>query len=189
MTTAERLQNKPGVVGATIVLRSGNYFDYLNPRPETIMIEDIAWALAYTCRFGGQTLQYYSVAQHSILVSRTVPEEHAFAGLMHDAAEAYCGDVVGPLKQLLPDYKVIEKRVEAVVARRFGLPSVMPPEVKHADLRLLRTEQRDLTSAAGHDWNGLNQYPPLDYKIRGQPASAAAPAFLTRYKQLGVRYA
>lgn len=184
MTTAEMLKSKPGVRGATIITRSGHYFDFLDPKPETIHIEDIAWALAFTCRFGGQSLFYYSVAQHSILVSEIVSPELRFAALMHDAAEAYAGDIVGPLKQLLPDYKVVEKRVEAAVAERFGFPVEMSPEIKHADLRLLRTEQRDLTSGHADNWNGLDEYPPLKQTIMPMSPESAAHAFLNRFHTL-----
>lgn len=184
MTTAEMLKSKPGVRGATIITRSGQYFDFLDPKPETIHIDDIAWALAFTCRFGGQSLHYYSVAQHSILVSEIVSPELRFAALMHDAAEAYAGDVVGPLKQLLPDYKIVERRVEAAVAERFGLPVEMSPEIKHADLRLLRTEQRDLTSGHADNWNGLDAYPPLKQRIIPMNPTEAAEAFLDRFHVL-----
>lgn len=186
MTTAQNLKSKPGVRGATVITRSGHYFDFLAPQAETIEIEDIAWGLAYTCRFGGQSLEFYSVAQHSVLVSETVPEHLALVGLMHDAAEAYVGDVVGPLKQLLPDYKAVEKRVEHAIARRFGLPLDMPPAIKHADLRLLRTEQRDVTAGNGEDWNGLDAYPPLAQKIVPWRPEFAALKFLTRYRELVV---
>lgn len=184
MTTAEMLKSKPGVRGATIITRSGAYFDFLNPDPETIHIEDIAWALAFTCRFGGQSLFYYSVAQHSVLVSEIVPVEIRLAALLHDAAEAYVGDVVGPLKQLLPDYKIVEKRVEAAVAARFGVPVEMHPEIKHADLRLLRTEQRDLTSGHADNWNGLDAYPPLKQTIMPETPESAARNFLNRFHAL-----
>ncbi len=63
MSTTDKLKN-PGVRDATIILRSGMYFDYENPTEDTICIEDIAWGLANTCRFGGQSLEFYSVAQH-----------------------------------------------------------------------------------------------------------------------------
>lgn len=175
---------KPGVKNATIILRSGRYFDYLDPQPETIYIDDIAWGLANTCRFNGQCLEYYSVAQHSVLVSENVPKEHAFDALMHDAAEAYIGDVVAPLKQLLPDFKLIEARVEAAIAQRFGLNLPLHADIKHTDLRLLRTEQRDVTSGHAHNWHGLDQYAPLEKNIIPVSPDEAAALFLLRYQQV-----
>lgn len=130
MTTTEILkagpQQRVGVVGATIITRRGHYFDFLDPKPDTIEIEDIAWGLANTCRFGGQSLEFYSVAQHSVMASFFIAPEGQRAAdlrreaLMHDAAEAYIGDIPKPLKQLLPDYKVVEERVETAIARKFA---------------------------------------------------------------------
>ena len=184
MTTTDMLKPRAGVNGATIILRSGAYFDFLKPDPETISINDIGWALAYTCRFGGQSLHFYSVAQHSVLVSQIVPPELAMAGLLHDASEAYVGDVVKPLKQLLPDFEAVEDRVERAVADRFNLPFPMPYEIKHADLRLLRTEQRDLTSGNKHNWSGLDKYEPLAERINPLPANDAAKLFFDRFDEL-----
>ena len=177
-------QNKPGVVGATIVTASGLYFDFLDPRPEQIEIHDIAHALSLTCRFGGQSLAFYSVAQHSVLVSRLVPDEHKFAALMHDAAEAYTGDMVGPLKQLVPGFKEIEKRCETAIFERFGIQTPLHPSIKHADLRMLRTEQRDLTAASGDNWSNLAQFEPTVEKIVPLRPSQAYQYFMDAFESL-----
>lgn len=173
---------KPGTRGATILTRSGLYFDFLDPRPEQIAIEDIAHALAHTCRFGGHSQRFYSVAQHCVLVSRIVPPEHAFAGLMHDAAEAYVGDIPSPLKQLLPDFKAVEARVEAAVATRFGLSLPWSDEVKRADLVALSTEQRDVRKNAD-PW-GLDAYPPLATRISPCSPEMARETFLAAFREL-----
>lgn len=189
MTTADalraRMQNKPGVVGATIILRSGNYFDFLAPETSPILIEDIAWGLAYTCRFGGQSTAFWSVAQHSIEVSRIVDPAAALEGLLHDAAEAYVGDIVGPLKQLLPEFRAIEKRVEAAIAKTFSLRlDEWHDTIKHADLRLLRTEQRDLTNGSGDNWSGLDRYVPLPHRLSPMTPEGAALSFMMQFQRL-----
>ncbi len=79
---------------------SRTMFYPLDPHPEDVHIVDIAHALANICRFGGHAKRFYSVAQHSVLVSRIVEPEDALHGLMHDAAEAYVGDVVRPIKHM-----------------------------------------------------------------------------------------
>lgn len=185
MSAATDAKNpKIGVRGATIITRSGYYVDFLDPNPATIHIGDIAWGLGYTCRFAGQTLAFYSVAQHSVLVSQIVPPDLARAALLHDAAEAYIGDVTRPLKQLLPDYKAIEKRMEHAIAARFDLPLEMDPEIKRADLRLLRTEQRDLTQASQHHWQSTTGFDPLTERIEPLAPDAAARLFLARWREL-----
>lgn len=176
---------KPGVDGATVITRSGRYFDFADPTPDMICLEDIAWGLANTCRFGGQTFTFYSVAQHSVLVSEIVPSPLAMTALLHDAAEAYIGDVVGPLKQLLPDFKAIEARVEAVIAARFKFTLPFAPEIKAADLRLLRTEQRDLTAGAGDVWSSTSDIEPLRNRINALSPRGAYRAFIARYFELG----
>lgn len=188
MTTSDilraRMENKPGVVGATIITRSGRYFDFIDPQPDQIDIKDIIWGLSNVCRFTGQCTSFYSVAQHSVLVSRNVPVYDRRAALLHDAAEAYVGDMSGPLKQLCPDYKVIEKRVEAAIFAKFGISTPLPPSVKHADLRLLRTEQRDLTAGHAESWNGLDAYPPLSERIIPMTPGEARDFFRMEYDAL-----
>ena len=177
---------RPGVIGATILTRSGVYFDF--ERPEISIIDpcDIAQGLSMTCRFGGQTTAFYSVAQHSVLVSEMVPAEHAFTALMHDAAEAYIGDIPSPLKGLLPDYKAVELRVEKAIAARFDLPFPFPPCIKHADLRALATEREDVMppSRDGAPWPWMADYPRHPDRIVPQAPEEAGARGLERFDAL-----
>jgi hypothetical protein len=167
-----------------IITAGGTCFDFVHPERSRFTIEEIAHHLAHICRFTGAVRQFYSVAQHSVLVSQVVPPQHALAGLLHDAAEAFIGDVSRPLKALLPDYKIIEKRVEAVVLGRFGLSPDLPPEVKHADMVLLATEKRDLMPAHPDDWDCLEGAQPLPARIEPVESVLARRMFMLRYWEL-----
>lgn len=167
-----------------ITIDNGRDFDFDVPRNNVYSIYDIATGLSNSCRFTGHCREYYSVAQHSVLVSYAVAPEDAMAGLMHDAPEAFVGDVAKPLKVLLSDYAEIEARVEADVFRRFGLPAKLSPGVKHADVVLLRTEQRDLMGAGTHDWQFSRGVAPLSDMIKPLPPAEARALFLRRYQDL-----
>ncbi|MEN9628609.1 MAG: hypothetical protein RJA10_1836 [Pseudomonadota bacterium] len=169
---------------------AGRYFDLLRPGDNDFGIEEIAHALSHICRFTGHTRQHYSVAQHSWLVSWLVPAEFALHGLLHDAAEAFVGDVSSPLKRQLPVYKVIECDIENTVLGRFGLWGRCSPDshraVKQADLVALVTEQRDLMPPRGDgDWSNVDGIEPLPWTIEPLPSFMAKALFLRRFEQLG----
>jgi len=99
----------------------GRKFFPLDPRPDDIYIRDISHRLGLLYRFNGHSVVFYSVADHSVLVSRAVAEEHALWGLLHDASEAYISDLPRPIKKKMPDFLEIEERIQRAVAERLGL--------------------------------------------------------------------
>lgn len=166
---------------------SGQQFHLLVPEPQTILIEDIAHALAHLCRFNGHCREFYSVAQHSVLVSRHLPLHHRLEGLLHDAAEAYLGDLVHPLKMLpgLEGYRVLEDRLLQIIAERFDLKWPMSEAVKQADLALLQAEARDLMADPPAGFFMGQQLPaPFPDPIDPWPPRIARAVFLSDFHAL-----
>lgn len=130
---------------------TGKVIDLANFKEDDVRLPDIAHALSLINRFTGHSVEPYSVAQHSVLVSRIVEERHALWALLHDASEAYIGDVATPLKTMLPNYRELEEQIQRAIAQKFGLKWPMPHEIKEADLKALMAEKRDLIPG-GHDW-------------------------------------
>lgn len=170
---------------------TGRYIDFLHPMENEYDIQDIAHALSMQCRFTGHTSRHYSVAQHSVLVSYQVPSDFAFAGLMHDAVEAYLGDVSSPLKALLPEYKKIEHAMERALFLQHGVEFPFPPCIKQADLIALNVERLELFDPARRDpdyWPAppamkVRPTSPFVAAIRMTPEEAKQ-VFLLRYRAL-----
>ena len=184
-----RLSPAPDGTGAIQTI-SGRWVDPLAPRPEELDIGDIAQALSNQCRFGGHSRVFYSVAQHSAIVSDLVMErggspEAGLAALLHDAGEAYLVDLPHPLKHrsgLGPPYRRAEALLEAAIQERFGV-GALDPSYKAIDRSLLATERRQFTSIDGR-WPELDGFEALDLEIDPWPPARAAEEFLARYERL-----
>jgi hypothetical protein len=144
-------------------------FDLEDPQPDMVFIEDIAESLSKLCRFSGHCAKFYSVAEHSIRVAfgefddpnETVAwfERFGLEGLLHDAAEAYSGHLTSPLKSLLPGIGAIERRIDAVIREKFGLPAQMSQEVAAADIRALAGESMQLCLCMSlQQWQQLEKF-------------------------------
>lgn len=192
----------------TIKLHSGKWFRPLARKyPGEILIEDIAHSLAHVCRFNGHTRTFYSVADHSIRVAEALPDKLKLWGLLHDAAEAYLGDVVGPIKdrffiklnhphgeQYLPGgrrmshvetFSNAEDRVLRRVALAFGLGWPIPERVKTADLVLLLTELRDLMDVENPaELEGFGDLEPQIQTITPRSIEESRADFLATFARL-----
>lgn len=160
---------------------TGLHYHPGDPREDEIAIEDIARHLSLQCRYNGACSTFYSVAEHSVRVSRLLPPRLQLWGLLHDAAEAYLGDCVRPVKELLPGYRDMEALAMMAVVGKFGLEWPEPREVKIADLVLLATEKRDLMPADDGWALGCE---PLRAAIRPWSPAAAEAAFLDAFYRL-----
>lgn len=162
---------------------TGLDFNYATITNNVISIVDIAHALSNICRFAGHVDEFYSVAQHSVLVSELCDEDDALAGLLHDCHEAYVIDMPSPLKRMLPSYKALENDVQKHVLAQFGLSPKLPSSVKRADMVALATEGRELFSN-GWPYEKLIGVTPAKGAIIPLNPHQARRLFLRRAKQL-----
>jgi len=177
------------MIKCIITTISGRKVDLLDPQPEVINIGDIAWSLSKQARFNGHTSRLYSVAEHCFYGALSNAENAAIslAFLLHDASEAYLGDLIGPLK-LLPGfekYRELEKRFQDVIEKKYGLTQFQNyhEEIKAIDTRMLETEKKALNHRAtwetGYDAYDVNLFPlPLGGRLHFQEL------FLTLTKSL-----
>lgn len=165
---------------------SGKQVSLTDPYASMINIDDIAHALSMLCRFNGHGTRFYSVAEHSVHVSNEVTPDLALAGLLHDAAEAYLGDVPSPLKGHLADFKMFEERMEKVIAEAFGIrfEEFKSPELKRADIQLLVDEKSVLMVPEPKPWPTDAPSPKKPDRIKAWNPSEAREAFLNRYHAL-----
>lgn len=164
---------------------SGTLVDPLDLDPKRILIEDIAHSLSLQCRYGGHCQEFYSVAQHSVLVALNLPIALQLTGLLHDASEAYLGDIISPLKEELAAYRLAEEKTQIKIWEKFcsGGPNRLGlAMVKEVDTRLLLTEARQFMPSGGVDWRPGTR--PFDFQIESWTPWEAEETFLREFKRL-----
>ena len=168
-----------------ITTYSGKQFYPLDPNPDDITIDDIAHALSNLCRWNGHVKSFYSVAQHSVIVSQHCKPEHMLYGLLHDSSEGLSlGDFPTPIKRLpqFDYYRKVEHNLQSMVYKKFGLEPHEPNDVKEADLIALATEMRDLMNPIAFNWHVEQK--PLENKIEPLLPRQAKDLFLKRFYEL-----
>lgn len=165
--------------------RSGKRFYVLDPQLEDLDIESICWSLSNLCRFGGHC-DFYSVGQHSCLVSDQLPQHFKLCGLLHDFTEAYYMDLPKPLKMQMPVYGRLENKLWEIGADKWGLPIVMPTGVKTADVRMLLTERDQLMPDGENTTNWCADADHVPYRIKITPwiPAQTRAQFMKRYNDL-----
>ncbi len=176
---------KIGTVGHTIATGSGKYFDYKDPKPSQLDIKDIAQSLSNICRFNGHC-SFYSVAEHSVhcatlAIKTGLPDQDIYAVLMHDAQEAYTGDMCKPLKNIMPEYAELEDRIEKVVQKHFKINNDRPALVKTFDLQMLKAEKAHLFPKDKENWFAFEDVAEVSITIGCWNPDEAAIRFLQLY--------
>lgn len=180
-----------GHIGHSILLNSKQYFDLAKPDSELVCLKDIAAALSKICRFGGHIREFYSVAEHCILASKEAAKagyswEECRALLLHDAVEAYVGDMVKPLKVLVgAPYMEVERDVEHAIELAFGIKFADHKEViKRFDIGMLIAEKRFFFGADEVEWWGESSAIHITPRFRCYPWKDAEKRFIKHYLEL-----
>lgn len=154
---------------------------FLDPKPEQVCIEDIAQALSMNCRYSGHIKEFYSVAEHSCIVSDKVLDltgdyQLAFDALLHDASEAYLTDIPRPIKPHISNYKEIEIISESCIQKAFGCRP-MNGLIKHIDTNIVRDEAEQLFRNVP-SW--ASDYEPVGIAVKCLSPKEARNLFLER---------
>lgn len=165
---------------------TGGWFRPFDPDPSDVRLEDIAGGLAHTCRFGGHCREFYSVAHHSLHVASELADRGPrmeLLGLLHDAGEAYLGDLPRPVKQEFEAFERAEDRILESVWTALDVDAPTADEwaaVKSADDRLLAYEANELLEDAS--WAA--DAPDLEYELRAEGIADVRERYRARTERL-----
>jgi hypothetical protein len=119
------LSNKQIVTDGCMLTVSGILIDLFHPDSNDILIEDIAHGLAHNCRWNGHTQKFWSVAQHCCMMYDAAPKGKEKMYLLHDSEEAYWGDMIKPLKNILrkthPEVFDLMHLMRKIIYDKFGV--------------------------------------------------------------------
>lgn len=165
---------------------TGRQFFPMDPRPDEVFIEDIAHSLSMQCRYAGHCLRFYSVAEHSVLLTRYFRQKGAplttqLWALLHDASEAYLVDVPRPVKPYLEGYRQAEAAVMRAICERFGLPIDMPEEVHAADGAIIGDERFNMAPCVA-EWYATGS--GLGVFLRNWTPEVAESEFLDEFHRI-----
>lgn len=163
---------------------SGQQLYPLAPDADQINIEDIVHGLANQACFHGQTSDFYSLAQHSLLVASLVPVQLKLAALLHDAAAAYFGEMAPSVRQLLPEFCIIEKRVMAAIGERFAVSDFAAPAIKRAHQIAQATEYRDVRPHSALGQVAQGRLAPIPRRIEFMSPDEAKDQFMELFGEL-----
>jgi hypothetical protein len=167
----------------------GGQFWLLDPRPEEIDIRDIAHALSQTCRYRGMPLRYYSVLEHCVLLATYTqtalgrPMQDVLAALLHDAHEAYSGDVITPYKNMYPEIRTFEHSLQNMIQEKYGVPAGKPEWLNTIDQRI-RWDEKMALMVPRNDWKGMHADGPLNVAIQAWESHKAESIFLSAFNTL-----
>jgi len=161
---------------------------------DDIDIADIAHSLSKQCRYNGHVDDFYSVAEHSVLLSLALerdgyPHATVLTGLLHDASECYIGDIIKPIKNALDDLgfslKPIELGIEKLISEKFNLPWGWPDVIHEYDRRIVRDEKDQLKADESDDWASFNiPVVGLGVDINAWNHRRAYSEFMARFREL-----
>lgn len=175
-----------------IQTRNGTAFSLIKPLKEDVDFNEIAYALSHLCRFCGHTKKFYSVAQHSCIVASLLPKPLKLCGLLHDAHEAYIGDIATPVKAALGIPKAAMQALESPIlqaiheaaGQSWPLHEGVAGAIKYADLVALQTERRDLMTVSQKEWQSGYGILPTEKRIRAWTSQQSELRFMELFETL-----